>query len=134
MSYKIRNKYDTLDTVMLGDTYHSQYFDTIKNDKIKSALKRIADETQEDLENFQNVLKNFGCRVIRPELDKNDRIENVGMKGIPRPPLQPRDAQFVMGNHLFVTGVGDHLDHPSIIERLLDYYDSVVEIMNDRSP
>ena len=135
MSYKIRNKYDTLDTVMLGDTYHSQYFDTIKNDKIKSGLKRMADETQEDLENFQNVLKQFGCRVIRPELNKNDRIENNRvLKGIPRPPLQPRDAQFVMGNHLFVTGVGDSLDHPSIIERLLDYDDSVVEIMNDRSP
>ena len=129
--YNIWNKWDKLKTVMLGDNYRSEFFRDIKNDRIRGSLQRIADETQEDLEYYEKVLKDFGCSVLRPELDRSDSIMNyinsdgkitmdgslIGSQGVPRSPLQVRDTQLVAGNKLYYTGC----DHPSI-KRCLDKY------------
>lgn len=121
MNYNVWNKWDKLQTVLLGDCYSPEFFASIKNPRIKTALQRIAAETQEDLDFFQRVLKDFGCNVLRPELDNRDSIENYTsdgkVKNIPRGPLQPRDGQVVIGNDLFYTG----LDHPAIDKTLHDY-------------
>ena len=121
--YNIWNKWDPLRTVMLGECYSPEFFNDIKNIKVKSALQRIANETQEDLESFEKILKDFGCDVIRPDIDKNDSIMNYTdhhgkLTLIPRSPLQPRDTQLVIGNDLFYTGCFDHLG----IRRSLDAY------------
>lgn len=110
--YNVWNKWGKLKTVMLGNHYQKEFFDDIKNTQIKSALQRIADETQEDLAYYESVLKDFGCNVIRPVLDKNDSIMNyidnngqvTRTQGVPRSPLQVRDGQFVAGNKLFLNG------------------------------
>ena len=110
---------------MLGDCYSAEFFRDIKNKRIRSALTQIADETQEDLAYYEQVLKDFGCEVIRPELDKADSIMNYinengrveGTQGVPRSPLQPRDCQAVIGNKGFVVGN----DHPSILTALTKY-------------
>ena len=123
--YSVWNKWGKLKTVILGDNYRSEFFQDIKNDRIRSALQRIADETQEDLDYYESVLKDFGCNVLRPSLDKNDSIMNyinyngvvTGKQGVPRSPLQPRDTQLVIGNTLYYTGK----DHHSIEELLSQY-------------
>ena len=124
-NYNIWNKWDKLETVMLGDHYRSEFFDDIKNTRIRGALQRIADETQEDLEHYEKVLKDFGCDVVRPYLDHNkgimDYIDNQGRgqywsSGVPRSPLQTRDMQFVGGNNLFFT----HYEN-GVAQRFFDY-------------
>ena len=123
--YNIWNKWGKLKTVMLGDSYRSEFFRDIKNHRIRSALQRIADETQEDLDYFESVLKDFGCNILRPKLDANDSIMNYinrdgeihGSQGVPRAPLQPRDTQLVIGDTLYFTGT----DHESI-KNSLDTY------------
>ena len=129
MDYNIWNKWDKLQTVMLGECYSSEFFNDIKNTKVKSALQRIANETQEDLEGYEKVLKDFGCDVIRPDMDKDDSIMNYidhdgKLLSIPRSPLQPRDAQMVIGNSLFYTGD----DHPGIRTRLDLYNTSFIQM------
>jgi len=114
---------------MLGECYSPEFFNDIKNIKVKSALQRIANETQEDLEGYEKVLKDFGCDVIRPDMDKNDSIMNYTdhdgkLMSIPRSPLQPRDCQLVIGNSLFYTGD----DHPGIRTRLDLYNTSFTQI------
>ena len=120
--YNIWNKWDPLRTVMLGECYSPEFFNDIKNTKVRSALQRIANETQEDLEGCEKVLKDFGCDVIRPDMDKNDSIMNYTdhdgkLTAIPRSPLQPRDHQLVIGNSLFYTDD----DHPGIKQSLDSY-------------
>jgi hypothetical protein len=135
--YNIWNKWDPLRTVVLGNSYSSDFFRDIKNKKIKDALIRIADETQEDLAYYESVLKKFGCEVLRPHLDKNDSILNYidnngkisGMQGVPRSPLQVRDAQLVIGNQLFYTST----DHKSI-KLLLDNYNKKYDFVNGPLP
>jgi len=108
---------------MLGECYSPEFFSDIKNTKVRSALQRIADETQKDLEGFHSVLKDFGCTIIRPDVDKNDSILNYTdhdgkLTLIPGSPLQPRNCQLVIGDSLFYT----HKDHPGI-KQSLDRYD-----------
>lgn len=115
--YNIWNKWDPLKVVVLGDTYKPEFYNGIKNNKIRDALLRICEETLEDLEYFEKVLKDFGCKVLRPEMDPNDNIMNYvnngrlsnRFGGVPRPPLFPRDAQFVLGNNIVYTS-HDHKD------------------------
>ena len=120
----IWNKWGKLKTVMVGNNYSSEFFRDVKNNKARSALQRIADETLEDLENYKDVLKDFGCKVIQPEMDRNESImdhadENGQLRAkLPRGPLQVRDCQLVAGNHLYYTG----WDHPAIKAKLDEYY------------
>ena len=134
--YNVWNKWGKLKSVMLGDSYRSEFFREIKNNKIRSALQRIADETQEDLEYYEHVLKDFGCTVIRPTVNRSNSITDytnpeqklqiTSVNTVPRGPLQVRDNQFVAGNKLFVV-----MDHEKpIIDCLLNYNNSDVVYLN----
>jgi len=124
MTYNIWNKWDPLQNVMLGTCYTSEFFRDIVSVKVRDALCQIADETEEDLAAFHDILVDFGVDVIRPKLDRNDSIMNyVNLDGqipnrIPRSPLQPRDQQLVVGNDLVYVNENDH----SAIKTALDAY------------
>ena len=62
--YNIWNKWDTLETVLLGSFYPAEFFQDVKSDRIRSALERIADEEAEDLLTFETVLKAHGVEVL----------------------------------------------------------------------
>jgi hypothetical protein len=136
--YNIWNKWDPLKTVMLGDCYSAEFFRDIKNDRIRSALSQIADETQEDLAYYEQVLKDFGCEVIRPKLDDSDSIMNyindegavLGNQGVPRSPLQPRDHQMVAGSKGIIT----FDDHAAIADSLLKYNSNTIDKRNQPWP
>lgn len=119
--YNVWNKWDKLKTVVLGNCYYPEFFRDVKNSKIRSALQQISEETHEDLENFQAVLKSFGCEVLRPKLDKNESIvehlRDEKLRGVPRPPLQPRDYFAVIGKNMYYGGS----DHKAIVDCVFDY-------------
>lgn len=111
--YNVWNKWDKLKTVVLGDTYKPEFYKDIKDKTVKDILLKICDETLEDLDYFEKVLKDFGCKVLRPPMDPNDNLMNyvdpegrISMTsgGVPKPPLFPRDHQFVLGSKLVHTG------------------------------
>jgi len=119
-------KWHPLKTVMLGRSYYPEYYRDIKNAKIKDCLVRIAEETEEDFLNYKKVLEDFGCDVIRPDLNISDSImddmDNGKIQTLQRPPAQVRDAQLVIGNELVYTS----RDHPAIREKLQEYNNSDV--------
>ena len=130
MKYKYHAPWDKLKTVVLGTFYNADFFSSVKNDTIRSGLSKIAEETNEDLVKFEQVLKDFGCHVIRPKLNPDDRIERYiddgkvnyinpfhRIRTVPRPPLQVRDCSLVVDDKLYIT----HGDHTAIFECLDDY-------------
>jgi len=107
---------------MLGNNWGPEFFSDVEHDRVRSPLQRIADETLEELAYFETVLKDFGCEVIRPEIDSNDRIQDFIEQGeVPRNPMQPRDEQLISGNKLYTTNT----DNPSIVKRLLEYSEDI---------
>jgi len=107
---------------MLGNNYAPEFFNGIP-DKAGDPLKRICEETLEDLDGFKTILQDFGVEVIQPELDPSERfLDNPGT--YPRGPLQPRDAQLVLGNDCYITGS----DHPAI-DKKLDQYSPTINLI-----
>ena len=100
---------------MLGNNYAPEFFNGIP-DKAGDPLKRICEETLEDLEGYKTIMQQFGAEVIQPEMDPRERFLDNPQR-YPRGPLQPRDAQLVLGNECYITGS----DHPSIAKRLDEY-------------
>ena len=100
---------------MLGNNYAPEFFDGLGT-KAESPLKRICEETLEDLEGFKNILQDFGVEVVQVPIDNKERfIDNPSR--YPRGPLQPRDEQIVLGNRAWTS----EKDHPAIAECLKDY-------------
>ena len=139
MKYKYHAPWDKLKTVVLGTFYDVDFFSSVKNDTIRSGLSKIAEETNEDLANFEQVLKDFGCHVIRPKLNPDDRIERYiddgkvnyinpfhRIRTVPRPPLQVRDSSLVVNDKLYIT----HGDHTSIFQ-CLDAYNKEDQVILD---
>src|SRR5210317_313319 len=113
-SYNIYNKWDPLKVCMLSNNYAPEFFDGC-DPKAGDPLKRICEETLEDLEGFKTILQDFGVEVIQPEMDPNERfLDNPNR--YPRGPLQPRDFQLVLGNKCY-----GGLDHSAIGTRLQEY-------------
>ena len=61
MKYNIWNKWDPLKACMLGNNYAPEFFNGV-NDKVADPLKRICEETLEDLHGFKTVLTDFGVK------------------------------------------------------------------------
>ena len=112
--YNIWNKWDPLKVCMLGNNYAPEFFDGLPS-KTGDPLKRICEETLEDLEGFKETLQQFGVQVVQPKTPGGRFLDDP--RRYPRGPLQPRDAQLVLGNTAYVC----HDDHPLIAQALKDY-------------
>ena len=122
MKYNIWNKWDPLQVCMLGNNYFPEFFNGLNN-KAEDSLKRICEETLEDLDNFKNILEKFGVEVIQPEMNPKERfIDNPHV--YPRGPLQPRDHQLVLGNKCY----SYNSDHPAIYKKLSEKEDIFIII------
>jgi len=127
MKYNVWNKWGKLKTVMLGTCHPPEFYDVIKSDKIRDPLLRITEETLQDLDYYESVLKDFGCKVLRPpthyDLDIWDNVNNTDafVKPIPRGSLQPRDFQLVMGNKFVVSSLANPLNNKGIVDTVKKY-------------
>ena len=70
MSDKIRisthTPFQPLESVLIGQSVSDDFFDWIKDDKIRTPLQKIVDETREDLEGIKKACIDFGAKVFQP--------------------------------------------------------------------
>ena len=102
------NDFDNLEQLMLGSFYTPDYFSWIKNAKVRDPLIKISEEINEDLDFFEQVLKQYGCDVVRPNVISVDEFREHYEQGngLLSPPLQPRNKHAVIGNQLFEITTG----------------------------
>lgn len=98
--------FDPLKHCWIGSGFKPEWFQDLpiyKNDKIMDPIKRIAEETEEDYQTLEKILKDAGVKTYRSFLD----IDKVGsLKNIFRPPVCPRDHFAVIGEKLYVVSPG----------------------------
>lgn len=112
-----------LEEVIVGRAYTADYFDFINNPQVRAQLQQILVETEEDLNNLQRTIEQYGARVRRPNLPNKDSFvwHQIEGGGAPLPPLTPRDWQISMGDKLLRV-----LAIPELDEICADYADQVV--------
>ena len=91
------NEWGKLKEVWVGRPYPPELLEKIETDpNVLDHLKRIVTETEEDLQNFEKVLKDFGCVVKRPVYKES---ENPTKK----PHLMcPRDHVMKIGDQILI--------------------------------
>jgi len=111
MSYQKYNHYGKLRKIILGSFFEPEFFSKIEDVRVKEPLMKIAEEINEDLNYFENILKQFGSEVIRPKIKKNYLdVDNPYL-----PPLQVRNNFVVIGTNVY--------------QLLPDYKDSIVDAL-----
>ena len=63
-----------LEEVIVGRAYTPDYFDFIDNAQVRNQLQQILIETDQDLDNLQRTIEQYGARVHRPSLMDKDKF------------------------------------------------------------
>lgn len=98
--------FDPLKHCWIGSGFQTEWFsdlDIYKVDKIMDPLKRIAEETEEDYQALEKILKDAGVQTYRSYLNI-DKVKSL--KNIFRPPVCPRDHFAVIGETLYGVSSG----------------------------
>ena len=109
--------FDPLKHCVIGKNFSSDFFgNNIKNTKISDPLRRIADETEEDYQTLDKILKDAGVHTYRVNFDET--IYDGNFHG--RPPVCPRDHFATIGETFYAT-------HPT------DFYGSMLKQIDRKS-
>ena len=96
--------FDPLKHCWIGSGFKVEWFSDLpiyKNKKIMDPLKRISEETEEDYQALEKILKDAGVETYRSFLDI-DKVKSI--KNVFRPPVNPRDHFAVIGDKIYAVG------------------------------
>jgi len=92
-------EFQPLEEILIGRNFDSKVvdnFDAIP--KVKSLLKVLLDETEEDFQHLVKVCETYGAKVIRPDYDYT-QIKNFSYPFL----NQPRDYAIVLNNEIILS-------------------------------
>lgn len=64
------DEFQPLEELVVGACYDSSFFDDVKNVRARDALKKIIDDTNEDLDNFKSTMESHGVKIYQPDVKK----------------------------------------------------------------
>jgi hypothetical protein len=129
--YRKHNTYGQLNAVILGSYYTPDYFSFIRDPLVREPLMQIAQEINEDLDYFEQILSSHGSTVLRPELiSVHDFIEFFHThKFFAPPPLQPRNNHSVIGDSIYQLS----RDRNTINNCLFRYNDNIISLVDSNT-
>jgi hypothetical protein len=90
--------FDPLKSCLIGRNFSGDFFKkNVKDPRVADPLRRIADETEEDYQTLERILKNANIETYRPDFDE-DKFDK-DWHG--RPPVCPRDHFAVIGEKFY---------------------------------
>jgi len=123
------NGWDPLKQVVLGNVFEPEFFEDIKDSKLRDLLQQILYETREDLDGIQKTLEDLGVEVVRipsngktalgmtrqssprtineaaeiGSLESQSVMQEGKVWGLPKPCLMPRDDFITLGDRILYT-------------------------------
>lgn len=104
-----------LKTAIVGDVFEFEQFNHLKNDKILSPLKKVIEETKEDLESLADTLKGLDVEVLRPNMQETPVDLSTYAR---KPPQQVRDDMAIVGDNVYIANNLPEYQH--ILDRIPD--------------
>ena len=135
-----------LKQVVLGNCFEPEFFEYVKDTKLRDSLLRIIHETKEDLNGIKKTLEDLGVEVIQVdskwadscqinpyksfgefiELSKQKSITNIL-----RPMIAPRDIYITLGDEFFLLGGQYNSQIPKNGKHPLDMFETNLELVKD---
>ena len=108
MKYSVHQHWDPLKVMAVGTSYPPEFYDYIKNEKVRKVFYRIAEETEEDYQKLINLLKSFGVDIYRMPIDTLMDQAKFSIKSdtfiTPPYSMQPRDQSVMIGDTFYCNG------------------------------
>lgn len=95
--YSVYQHWDPLKVCVVGRSYPPEFYSWITVPHVRSLFEKIAIETEEDYQNIIKKLREFGVKVLRPDLPEQTLING---QYVP-PPMIPRDYTVMVGNKFY---------------------------------
>jgi len=116
--YSVHQHWDPLKVCAVGKSYPPQFYDYIKNKKVRSVFYKIAEETEEDYQKLIDKLESFNIKTLRPSVVSNYKDATLLSNGkIKMPPMYPRDITAMIGDIFYVPAPGTKKDLRKLIDR-----------------
>jgi len=115
--------FDPLKVCIVGRSYPPEFYSGIENVKVRSAMERVAIETEEDYQKLISKLEEFGVEVLR--LDVSDNVDDYknydGVVNAP-PPMCPRDFSAQVGDTFYMPSpkYGENFDVENLYFSMLN--------------
>ena len=109
--------FDPLKVCVVGRSYPPEFYSEIENVKVRSAMERVAIETEEDYQKLISKLKEFGVEILRLDISDNiDDYKNHDGVMAAAPPMCPRDFSAMVGNTFYMPSpnYGENFDVVSL--------------------
>jgi hypothetical protein len=122
LKHTVHQHWDPLKVCAVGRSFPPEFYSRIKNKKVRSAMEKVAIETEEDYQKIISKLKEFDVEVVRTDLSDNieDYCNSDGVVVEP-PPMCPRDFTGMMGDTFYMPGqsYAENFDVDEIFDELL---------------
>ena len=102
--FNVYQPWDPLKVCVVGKSYPPEFYEFIKNSKLRDLFQRIARETEEDFLFLEKTLHSLGVQTVRPNVP-DVLIEKylAGNNRIPGPiSMVPRDQMIMIGSNFFL--------------------------------
>ena len=118
----VHQHWDPLRACVVGRCYPPEYFNFIKNLKVRGVFHRIAEETEEDYQKLISLLEKFDVKVIRTDISDNPEDHKRSNGGMISPPMAPRDYTAMVGSKFFMPGknFGKNINIEEELKNILD--------------
>ena len=107
----VHAQWHPLKTIIVGKSFDPEYYEPLRNSKIRDGLQLIAQQTEEDFQNLITTLRQFSVEVVRVDPGyRNIEIDisnNIDFGSVPMSPMMPRNSAIVIGNKLLMTEKGN---------------------------
>ena len=100
MTYSVYQHWDPLKVCIVGRSYNPEFYGFITNGRVRQVMEQIAQETEEDYQKLISKLKEFGVKVLRPNVNDDYEFYLQGSR-IKPPPMTPRDYSIMLGQDFF---------------------------------
>jgi hypothetical protein len=102
VTYSVYQHWDPLKICIVGRSYTPEFYSFIENNRVRSVMEQIAQETEEDYQKLISKLKEFDVKILRPNVSNDFEFYMPGQwnKILP-PPMTPRDYSIMLGEHFF---------------------------------
>lgn len=106
----VHAQWHPLKVIMVGKSFAPDYYEPIRDSRVRDNLQIIAKQTEEDYANFIRVIEQYGAKVIRTDPGyRNIEVDisnNIDFQCVPLTPMNPRNSAMVIGNKILITEKG----------------------------
>jgi len=120
--FSVHQHWDPLKVCAVGRSYPPEFYNRIKNPKVRNVMERIAIETEEDYQKVIKKLEEFNVTVLRVDISEDPEVymNRKGVLSMP-PPMIPRDFTAMVGDTFYMPSenYGDNFSPMSRLKKIL---------------